>query len=208
MNFKKSPTEALNQWKLGTLRHVFNWEYFVGELQLNPAGESERPHDIVGINNKFEPAMMDKFAITSSLEANSGFDNPLKNPLQYAIELHREQHHHRMWNEPSVSDLTRSVTGASEDMLAGAIDTICSLLENRLYSGGKHSLEEVRRILKDDKPHQAPYFEIVFSEMDKMESPRLDKITLDSVPNIGVPIPIYDAIIERFMEVEHYNGSN
>jgi len=55
-----------------------------------------------------------------------------------------------MWNNPDPSDKTKRIPGASdEDMRVGAVDAICSLLENRAHQGGIHNYDRVMEIASE-----------------------------------------------------------
>lgn len=122
--------------------------------------------------------------------------------IKPAINRHRQQYHHRMWNQPHPDDKTEPKPQATEeDMLVGAVDATCSLLENRGYQGGDHAYDEVIEIAKENPPHKTPYMLEIIPEMRSMSQPGLEKITsVRQPPNIGLEKAMHDAITERTRE--------
>jgi len=104
-----------------------------------------------------------------------------------------------MWDNPDPDDETKyNPEATGEDMLFGAVDANCSLLENREYQGGKHSYEEIIEVAKKNPPHKAPWMLKLVPQMQKLEQPKLELITsLHDFPNIGLPEYIYDLIVGR-----------
>ncbi len=184
--------QEISKYLLDTLRHVFHVEYFRNNLNsvchLNiGALDPELPHDIVGPGNKLEWDVIRGLAMQ--------FRTPKVDFETYilpALTLHRQQYHHRMWNEPGI---------LPEDLLLGTIDATCSQLEDRHYQGGSHSFSQVMRILDRNVRYQIPWTSILVPNMAKMEQPSLEKITsIKSFPNIGVPELIYEKIVSRAAE--------
>jgi len=192
------PTKnEVKAWLVHTLKHSCHVEYFLDKLNLG-GDDPERPHDLVGPGNKYESEIISGFALQGR---NPEVD--FKTYIMPALNLHRQQYHHRMFNEPNPDDIASPAPEATrEDMLFGAVDAACSLLENRSYQGGVHSYEEVDKILKNNPPHKVPWTNIVVPEMQKLKQPNLELITsLENIPNIGLPEQIYKKIIDRTNEV-------
>ena len=100
-----------------------------------------------------------------------------------------------MWNGPSPQ-------ATQEDLLVGAVDTICSQLENRRYQNGSHSYEEIPDVMKKSHQKQKEAVMIIFPEMQKLEQPKLERlINLLEFPNIGLSDEAYEEIFLRTQEV-------
>ncbi|MEI7718676.1 MAG: hypothetical protein WCI72_02320 [archaeon] len=186
-------TDELRNWLLQTLRHSMHVEYFLDQLKI-VSDDPERPHDLVGVGNKFERDVARRLAL--------GSRDPKPDFLTYikpALDLHRQQHHHLMWNEPDKKDPKLCIYEANfTDMILGAIDSDCSLLENRGYQGGMHDYEGIREVALKNPPHKTPWMLAVIPLMQSREQPKLESITdLYSFPNIGVPDKIYKKMQER-----------
>lgn len=191
------PTEdEVGKWLISTLQHVCHIEYFFRELNLGEK-DPERPHDLVGPGNKFEWDVIKGFALQ--------YRDPLPDVQEYimpALRLHRQQYHHRRWNEPDPSDITLPMPGSSEeDMLVGAVDAVCSLLENRGYQGGSHDYDGVLDVVRKNPPHKSPWMMRVIPQMRSLQQPDLSQIaSLEGFPNIGLQDVVYDAIAGRCRE--------
>ncbi|MEE9323625.1 MAG: hypothetical protein V3U72_03695 [Candidatus Aenigmarchaeota archaeon] len=201
---KVMPTEeAIERWVLESIRHSFHYEYFIPILGLNPSDEEERPHDLAGSGNKLEWDVLRGLAFQYT-EPPVDFETYIKP----AIERHQQQqYHHKIWNGDIKSP------GEDDSMLIGAVDAICSKLENRRYQGGSRSYDEIEKIFNGTKK-QKKYMKDVLPEMRKIEQPELRKITLSSLPNIGVPDEIYNGICNAFaravkmLRIHAYNMSS
>lgn len=103
-----------------------------------------------------------------------------------------------MWNEPSPEDKTKPIFGASEqDMLEGAVDAVCSLLENRGYQGGIHNYQSIIEIAKKNPPHKVQWMLKAVREMSIMRQPNLKRVNPSSeFLNIGLDHIVYDAILD------------
>ncbi|MEK6833591.1 MAG: hypothetical protein AABY32_06110 [Nanoarchaeota archaeon] len=195
------PTEEeAKTWLISTLQHVFHIEYFLGELGLGDE-DPERPHDLVGIGNKYEWEVIKGLALQ--------YRNPKPDFQTYilpSINLHRQQYHHRKWNNPDPNDKTKPMPDSTEgDMLTGAVDAVCSQLENRGYQGGTHDYDGVIEIAKKNPPtppHASPWLLRIIPEMRKLQHPNLEQIlSLNDFPNIGLKGFVYDSIVNRTREV-------
>lgn len=182
---------------IATCLHSCNYEYFMQHLDwLND--DPQRPHDLVGDGNKYEWDVIKGLALINR--------NPKPNFGTYifpAIELHRQQYHHQKWNNPDPNDETKPIASASEeDMLSGAVDAVCSLLENRGYQGGIHGYDAIIDVAKKNPPHKIPWLLKVIAEMRAIKQPNFGQtITLNGFMNIGIRKSIFDAIITRTHEV-------
>lgn len=189
------PTEQeVYKWVLSAVKHSIHVEYYLkkfeelDELDLKFYG-GERPHDLIGPGNKLE------------LETILGFATQWRKPdvesnpaLKKAIELHRQQYHHIMWNGEKPSP-----DASESDLWFGAIDSVCSLLEPRDYQGGIHTgWDEIIEIANKNPPQKKEYLLKAIDYMKCMQKPELDLITsLSNIQNIGLDQHVYDMIIAR-----------
>jgi len=192
----EEPTELvpivseIHDWVLHTTKHVCHIEYYLDKLGVGDE-DPQRPHDIVGPGNKYEWDVMWGFALQYRGNGPEFFSEI----VMPSLELHRTQFHHRMWNQPNPN--------ASEDnMLLGAIDAVCSLREPRSYQGGIHTWNEVVEITNKNPPHKVPWMLQVIPVMKDLPAPGIDVITLDYIPNLGLPDDIYYRILHRVAQVK------
>lgn len=178
----------VKQWMIATLQHSCHIEYFLEKLNIGEH-DSQRPHDLVGPGNKYEWEVIKGFALQ--------YRDPKPDFMTHimpALNLHRAQYHHQQWNEPNN-------TATRNDMLLGAIDACCSLLESRGYQGGSHDYEGVIEVAKNNPPHKTPWMLEIIPEMRAIEQPKLELITsLHNFPNIGLTNKKYEAIVQRTNE--------
>lgn len=194
MTLLEPTADEVNAWLLSTIRHVYHLEYYLHQLQIVPA-DPERPHDIVGPGNKFEWSVIRGFALQH--RPNVDFSHQ----VFPALIIHRQQYHHRMWNEPNPHDSRERNPAATEnDMYLGAIDALCSLREPRYYQGGIHTFAEVGEIIKKNPPHKIPWLITMWKTFKEMPEPDLSCVTLDDLPNIGIHQHMHRKIQGRLME--------
>ena len=181
--------EEVTRWLLHVVQHVCHIEYYLHELGLLP-DDPERPHDTVGPGNKFEWEVIRGFAVSARNDTPEFFDRH----VMPALNRHRLQYHHRVWNEPT-DDV------APDDMRLGAVDAICSLLEPRKYQGGVHTYAQILKIAEENPPPHRQWLTELIPKMQRIAPPDLFRITsLDEVPNIGIPRHIHDALLARITE--------
>ncbi|MBI1968720.1 hypothetical protein HYS49_02315 [Candidatus Woesearchaeota archaeon] len=197
-------TEELRAWLLSTLRHVCLVEYFFQELHAGHK-DPQRPHDIVGKGNKFS------WDVAAGLAVQYRSTDPEfhRQYVQPAINFHREhQHHHQMWNQ-------RNPKATPDDLLVGAIDTISSLLDDRPYQGGAHSLVQIPGIIgREEDLVKRAWLWNAYEEIHELRLPAIEEITsLTQFPNIGLPNVMYERIRQRtaeacsqFCEMQGYDG--
>jgi len=184
--------QEINEWLIATVKHVYHVEYFLNEIGVG-RDDPERPHDIVGVGNKFEWQVLHGFALQ---HRNHGSN--VKPFVEESLRLHRQQYHHRKWNNYNPFDLTCRGTVSTDDMIVGAIDAVCSLLEDREYQGGRHDYDDVRILAGRNPDIRAYWMRTVADEMQRIVQPRIHLITsLHSIPNIGVDRHVHDAILAR-----------
>ena len=196
--------EEVEKWMLATLRHSQHVEYFIERLGGGAYFDPERPHDLVGVGNKFDWDVIKGFALQ--------YRDPkvdFKTYIEPALVLHREQYHHRMWNNPDPNDITKKIPEADyHDMTLGAIDAVCSLLENRAYQGGSHDYDSAEAVARKNPPHKIKWMVDTIHAMrawieysKKMERPKIERITsLEDFPNIGVNPITYNRTKKRTSE--------
>ena len=175
-----------------TRNHSTHVEYYFSKLKGNVGKDDpQHPHDLEGPGNKYELPVIMGLALEERCK-NREFCDIYIMP---AVNIHRQgQYHHQKWNEPNLNS-------TPEDMKTGAVDAICSLLENRGYQGGAHTFKEIVPIIKTGSPHKNKWMWMVYSQMETISCPRLDLIqSLDNYPNIGIPEEVYQKIIEKVQE--------
>ncbi len=179
----------LYKWMFDTSLHVLHIEYFLERLQIG-SEDPQRPHDIIGTGNKFEWDIMKGLA----LQYKSDGEHIYKPQIDLALALHRQQIHHQQWNDPQ--------DNVSLDMWRlGAVDTVCSLLEDRKYQGGRHSYAQIRRIANQNPECKAQLIDDIATEMQQIPPPPLHELTsLQHLPNIGISAEKYDILRSRVEE--------
>ncbi len=193
-----TPTsKEIKTYLLETIRHVMNIEFFLHQLRIGYE-DPERPHDIVGPGNKFEWDVMKGFA--------TQYRSPKPDFNLYMLPsliLHREQYHHRMWNTPEQNNSVSFGSDATEDSLKlGAVDTVCSYLEDRKYQGGIHTWDEIEQMVDTRfRPEKRFWAKKMIPEMKQIGSPDLTPINnLRYTPDFDLPQNIRIAIRLRIDE--------
>jgi hypothetical protein len=192
-------TEEVRNWLLSTLLHSCQVEYYLNKLDWGKS-DFQRPHDICGEGNKYS------WDVVRGLSVQSRSQNPIffKNVVLPSIEAHRKgQYHHQMWNNENPK-------ATKEELKTGAVDSICSLLDNRTYQGGRHSFNDIIEVIKSNKTYKHKWFWMVYLQMKELEEPKTDLIEeLEDFPNIGLPKATYERIVERTREaVRDLRGKN
>lgn len=189
-------SNELERWVEEVVRHSNHVEYYLNNLDLG-CKDYERPHDLVGFGNK-----LDWRAAKGMALSYRGLGVDFEKYILPSIEFHRNQYHHRMWNHENI-DATK------EDLYVGVVDSVCSLLENRSYSGKgyansgrSHSWEEVEDILYNKNPESKNIAaKEIIPKMRKLERPRLEFIDdIFNFPNIGIREDIYQRMNDRIDE--------
>lgn len=188
-NLRSSPQEVKN-WMLSTLKHSCQVEYYLAKLNLD-SKDPQRPHDLIGEGNKYSWSVIKGMAIQYRNNTPIFFESY----VLPSIKLHRKgQYHHQMWNQ-------QNPKATPEDMKLGAVDSLCSLLEDREYQGGAHTFQQIINIIKKEPPYRVKWFWMVYSSMKKIPSPNTKQIqTLRNFPNIGLPTLMYNRINEHTQE--------
>ena len=179
------------------LKHSCAVEYYLTQLGIK-AQEIERPHDISGKNNKFEPEIMERLALE--------YHTPAVNCSDYvpsALRLHRQQYHHCIWNGTIKADAPIA------DLQLSAIDAICSQREDRKHHGGEHTFDQIAVIIEDNPQNKVKIMKEMLQRMRGVAEPRIDLITsLNDFPNIGIPEEKYGAAREIAANTARYIRSH
>jgi len=199
----KPTAEEVRNWLISSLRHSCQVEYYLHQLKLGN-GDPQRPHDLSGEGNKYSWKVIAGLAIQNR---DDGLDF-FQDQVLPAITFHRRyQYHHQMWNAPN--------SLATPDALkVGAVDAICSLLDDRQYQGGTHTFEEIENIIRQNDSHQAQWFWRVFSQMKRRSQPEIKVIDdLHDFPNIGISgemfsrtVGLTQLVLSSLTEEQGYNG--
>jgi len=185
----------VEKWINEVVKHSNHVEYYLHELNLG-SKDPERPHDLVGKYNKFDWEVLNGMALTY----REGVD--FEKYILPSIEKHRNQYHHQMWNNYN----TRAT---EEDLFVGVIDTVCSMLERRVYSGEDEKLGRKKSwsVIEDVLYNKSSEYKIapakiLLPEIRKITRPKLNLIKdIYDFPNIGIDKKIYDKIKERIDSV-------
>ena len=190
--------KEVERWVKDVVKHSNHMEYYFNQLGIGEK-DPERPHDLVGVFNKLEWDVVRGMALTYRKEGKDFFDKY----ILPSIELHRNQYHHRKWNEYNPK-------ASNDDLLVGAVDAACSLLEKRVYSGGKeqkklgkkHDWDSVEEMLYEKNPyHKVGPAKMIVPKMKEIERPKLKLIkNVFDFPNIGVRDDIYLKMKDRIEE--------
>ncbi|MDP3734184.1 MAG: hypothetical protein Q8R37_03060 [Nanoarchaeota archaeon] len=193
------PTEQeIWHWLFDVRNHTLRVEYFCDRLGVG-SSDPQRPHDIMGKGNKLSWDVMKGLALHYRATAAKTSSLFFQQHVKPSLEFHRHyQYHHQMWND-------QNPTATVDSLKMGAVDAVCSLLENRSYQGGRHSYDEISAIAEEDPPHQREWMIDITREMRKIEQPRIPTVVgkekellLFTIPGISAEV---DAIIrERFHE--------
>jgi len=199
---KVLPNEVeILQWILHVRTHAFNTEYFLQRFQFG-SEDPDRPHDIVHPYNKFEWEAVKGFALQYRKDGRK-----LYHPqIMASREYHRHQYHHQKWNQ--------LYPDATEDaMKLGAVDAVCSLLEDREYQDGIHTYEQIEEIASKNPIHKIGWMKYAISEMKRIKQPNLAEITsFSKIPREGITPETYDIITGRthqtLRQLEQDHGYN
>ncbi len=183
---------------LSVIRHVSHIEYFLERLQIG-GEDPQRPHDIVGENNKFEWSVLKGMALQFRRNEPNYAGVIFPNYVLPSIDCHRSsQYHHQKWNGKAES--------SPQDALnLGAADAVCSLREalGREYQNGGMNYDDISLIAQSNhnSPIKTKYMLQLIEEMRKIQQPNLEVITaLEKFPNIGISDESYDIIDGRVQE--------
>ena len=192
-----TPTDPeVKRWLTETLQHSYRVEYFLHLFKIGD-NDPQRPHDIIGLGNKFSWEVIKGLALQYRINSfsESYAQKMKKEHIHPAVKFHRRhQYHHQMWNGPSrYADL--------EDLKVGAVDSLCSLLEDRPYQGGSHSFADIMNIIKENThPKKVGWMWVMFSRMKVSYCPHFEDITLDYIPNLHLSNEIHRKMVDRTKE--------
>jgi len=186
----KPTSKEVKKWLFEVLKHTCHVEYYLNKLGLGEI-DYQRPHDIIGEGNKFSWPVIKGLA----LQYRNKGKGLCKKYIFPAREIHRQQYHHQMWNNPP-----KKVDFSQLEV--GAIDTLCAHLEEREYQGGALKFEELPEIIKKNKDSSKyTWLNLVYDPMKEIyetNPPKLEKInSLINFPNIGLPKKVYEKIKTR-----------
>lgn len=189
-------TEEVRSWLVSTVRHVCMVEYYLDRFDAGHL-DPQRPHDVVGKGNKFSWPVLTGLAIQYRSKDYSPQEKEafFKAHVLPSIEYHRQQqYHHQMWNFPNPK-------ATDDDLFVGALDALCSLLDNRPYQGGAHAFEQLPEIIsQEEKPRQKGWLEKAYLRMAaaSFPQPAVQLITgVQNFPNVGLPQKVYDIICQK-----------
>jgi len=174
---------------LSTSLHSYRVEYLSTRLKVDDHDDPDRPHDMIGPGNKLEWRCLEGLSLAYR-DRNKYVKQIIK-----AVNFHRQQYHHQMWNKdcPHMTD---------SSLKLGAIDTVCSKLESeREYQKTVKTISELRELEFHGSKNQLDMISWVIGEMEKIEIPYLrDVTTFTQIPKTGIPAQTHDTIMERIQE--------
>jgi len=189
--------EEIQSFLVDTLRHCIRVEYYSGIMNLKVYDKHERPHDIVGIRNKFDPFVAQRLALIyrkDFVENRAGY-MPI---ITGGVNAHRRQWHHRILKNLDIEEEVYSIN---------LVDAICSMREARVYQNGAHSWEEIRKGFKLPKhPVKGDFLRASANRLIELMSqnipePEVNLVTnLREFPELCLCSRVYDNIQERCRE--------
>lgn len=138
-----------------TIEHSHRVHSYLAEIGIG-INDNEVPHDLVGPGNKLE------WQVMRGLALHAKDTEEKERRFQEALQRHRMQRHHRMWNvqNPEATEI---------DLKYGAIDSITCLFEERPYYGGKsHTLEEIKELIQKNPEYKQPWLNWALQEILKV----------------------------------------
>lgn len=199
----KPTNEEMKRVLLETRQHVDHEECFLIALKEGLQDLSERPHDITGPGSKLLWEFLKGAGLQYRPEARDHRRRFFRRYVLPSILFHNtQQNHHLKWNLPNPNDITKPHPLATEaDMWQGAIDTICSLLQDRGYQGGSNSYLDIwLKRLPPMEPHKRKWVREMIPRMIAVD-PQPDMSQIERIVdpvNIGLPERLYGEINERF----------
>ncbi|MFH1064579.1 MAG: hypothetical protein V1729_05840 [Candidatus Woesearchaeota archaeon] len=200
---------------LRTDRHSYRVEYYAQEISkrleskdiLIGRHDDQRPHDIEGEGNKFEPKVLFGLAL-GSREADP---ETRKKYVQPAIDHHREyQKHHKVWSMPeswnsmmSNPELYKFVR--AENIALSALDTLCYISEYKGYDPRLievADIESMRKFINEQQSNQARIMRKVYQEMLNIPTPDVGRILCpyDLPDDMGLDSEMKEKIEQRSLE--------
>ncbi len=207
--------EQLMDFILRTDRHSYRVEYYAQEIskRLESKGiligrhDHQRPHDIEGPGNKFDPKVLFGLALGSRGED----PETRRKYVQPAIDYHRKyQKHHQVWSMPEMwqsmlKDPKRVGYVRAENIALAALDTLCYISE---YKGYDPRLIEVdyisamRKFIDEQHPNQAKIMKTVYKKMLVVPTPDVSRILCpyDIPDDLGLDSGMKEKIEMRSLE--------
>jgi hypothetical protein len=188
-------SDEIERWIKEVVKHSNHVEYYLNGLGIGD-NDPERPHDLVGIGNKLELEVVKGLSLTYRKMDERLFEKY----ILPSIEFHRNQYHHQRWNRFNPE-------ATIEDLYVGVVDAVCTLLENRTYSGGKEQ-EELgkkyywssveKKMFEENPKHRVSAAKIIVPRMREIVRPKLGVIEdVFDFPNIGIRDDVYDLMRMR-----------
>ena len=185
------PTASeLQRYLLHTIQHSCHVEYFLDRVPFLlgvTVRDTQRPHDLAGLGHKFS------WPVIRSLPLQYRNRDPAFTEAYIipGLHAHRVQYHHQMWN-------SRNGKATFADHIVGAIDTVCSLLEERPYQRGRHSYDEIVVIADGMVEYKRDAVLAVVPEMRSHEIAVEERIrSILDFPNIGLAEECFSQIKAR-----------
>lgn len=167
----KPRDQEIWHWLFDVRNHTLRVEYFCDRLGVGTS-DPQRPHDIMGKGNKLSWDVIKGLALHYRSPAAEILSPFFQKHIQPSLEFHRHyQYHHQMWNHYH-PDAT------ADNLKMGAVDAICSLLEDRPYQGGEHSYDQIAAIAEKDPHHQRQWMMLITREMKKIEQPIISPVVV------------------------------
>ena len=146
---------AGNTWHHSKRVHFYSDKLGISIDRCENQGKSETFHDLTGLGNKLEWEVMHGLAYAEKDTTEK------KRIFEKALERHRIQMHHKMWNNHHSPE---------ECLKYGAIDAVCSLLEPRPEQGGVHYWDEILKVISSclSKEYQKEWMRWAVEEMKQV----------------------------------------
>lgn len=171
-----------------TIGHSLRVEYYIFQLRI-PTTDTQRPHDIVGRNNKLELNIAEGMA-HQYLRKTKKNKVEIEEKIRTAVNAHRQQYHHKAFG-------IHNQDYNHPDVEAVAVDGICSLLENRVYQGGTHSWNEFELCLYSQRGREHVLFRNLINRMRRLPEPEICIDHLDKIKNPGISSEMFDRLKQR-----------
>ncbi len=176
--------EDLSQWIRETTEHSLRVEYYINKLEIIGT-DPERPHDIVGVGNKFEREV--------AIGMITLFTKKNNRDLEYAIRIHRGQYHHRVWG-------IHRANYNHPDISIAVIDAVCSHIENRGYQTSSDHWDRIETDLYEKRGRIRERFHEVIAQMKRVSIPKIEIKNLDDIKNPGIPEEMFNILRRRVNE--------
>ena len=175
----KPSAKELELWMNETLQHCCRVEWYANRLGVGH-DDPERPHDITGTGNKFALPVMEGLALQFRRKGNLSWQFRSKYILP-AVEKHRVQHHHQMWNGPDPY-------ATEDEMQFGALDSLCCMMEDRVWNRAFTPNEVFKAIWENSNWDKITYLVSMYRKMDKLKyCPRFESLNIRNFDKLYLP---------------------